>query len=218
MNRAQMIKELVSYFTESAVISKRFINPSIWFDFELQHMYNIHIKKTTLKYDDNLDDVSKGILYNVLGQFYWNDIDESIKYTNKSADLGNKSGIYHKAMYLWIYYKDYKQSFHYYKLSADLGFPLACRDVGECYYKGTGVDKDINLAAEYYAKYLHGIQEGEIISLTEDHVIPLLLYPKVVEKLMFFKYENYKKYVKISNKLKDFIPIEGLREIILSYY
>ena len=41
-----------------------------------------------------------------------------------------------------------------FRLAADQGFPVALFAVGDCYYLGTGVEKDPEAAREWYQKSL----------------------------------------------------------------
>ena len=50
--------------------------------------------------------------------------------------------------------QDYDEAFRLFRLAADQGFPVALFAVGDCYYLGTGVEKDLEAAAEWYRKSL----------------------------------------------------------------
>ena len=49
---------------------------------------------------------------------------------------------------------DYDEAFRLYQLAADQEFPVAMFAVGDCYYLGSGVEKDLEAAAEWYRKSL----------------------------------------------------------------
>jgi hypothetical protein len=124
-----------------------------------------------------------------------------------------------KAYHAWIN-KDYKNSFNYYKKSADLGFELAYIDVADCYYKYNslcGIKQDKDLAIEYYARHLKALNNNRIFIIGSGCCVSSdenELLPDIMKRL---NYENYKNYCKISNSLKEVIPINGLIEIILQY-
>ena len=42
----------------------------------------------------------------------------------------------------------------YYTLAAEQGLPAAIFAVGDCYYQGKGIEKDLDKAAEYYRNAL----------------------------------------------------------------
>ena len=50
--------------------------------------------------------------------------------------------------------QDYNEAFRLYQLAADQAFPVAMFAVGDCYYLGTGAEKDLGAAAEWYQKAL----------------------------------------------------------------
>ena len=50
--------------------------------------------------------------------------------------------------------QDYNEAFRLFQLAADQEFPVAMFAVGDCYYLGTGVEKDLGAATEWYQKSL----------------------------------------------------------------
>jgi TPR repeat protein len=50
--------------------------------------------------------------------------------------------------------QDYGEAYRYFLLAAGQGHADGMFAVGECYYLGTGVDKDLETAAEWYQKAL----------------------------------------------------------------
>ena len=49
---------------------------------------------------------------------------------------------------------DYAKAVEYFTRAAESGAPHAFFGLGECYYAGKGVEKDLEKAAEYYRKAL----------------------------------------------------------------
>ena len=49
---------------------------------------------------------------------------------------------------------DYEEAFRLYQLAADQEFPVAMFAIGDCYYLGNGVEKNMEAAAEWYQKSL----------------------------------------------------------------
>ena len=50
--------------------------------------------------------------------------------------------------------QDYGEALRLFRLSAEKGYKDGIFAVGECYYLGTGVEKDLKAAAEWYRKAL----------------------------------------------------------------
>lgn len=48
--------------------------------------------------------------------------------------------------------EDYDLAFHWYKVSADTGYPQAFYDIGTCFEKGYGVKKDIETAMQWFER------------------------------------------------------------------
>ena len=68
---------------------------------------------------------------------------------------------------------NYAKAVEYFTLAAESGLPHAVFGLGECYYAGKGVEKDLEKAAECYRQAL---EEGyELVDPTEqEHVKELL--------------------------------------------
>ena len=57
--------------------------------------------------------------------------------------------------------EDYAKALEYYSMAAEQGEPNAIFFVGDCYYLGQGVEKDLDKAAEWYRKALNAGFEPE---------------------------------------------------------
>jgi tetratricopeptide (TPR) repeat protein len=49
--------------------------------------------------------------------------------------------------------KEYEKAFEYFKKSADLGYPAAMHNLYICYINGQGVEKNKELAQQYFKQY-----------------------------------------------------------------
>jgi TPR repeat protein len=56
---------------------------------------------------------------------------------------------------------DYAKAVEYFTRSAESGMVNPLFGLGECYYAGKGVEKDLEKAAEYYRKALEGGYEPD---------------------------------------------------------
>lgn len=217
INKIKMIEEIHNNIIKSG--EKKYINYYYQDELLIKLMYhkiNINILLNYLN-DSNLNNKSKAIIYWYISQYY---IDKNVNnwklYLNKSLEFDSfVFALYDKAYYLWID-NDYKQSFYYYKLCTDSRFSIAYYDVVDCYYRGKGIDRNVDLAVEYFIKHIYAINKDEVIDNRENHGIPLDLYSKITDKLTQFSYENYRQYINISNKLSRVILIKELIEIVLS--
>jgi len=68
--------------------------------------------------------------------------------------------------------QDYDKAFRLYQLAADQGFPVAMFAVGDCYYLGNGVEKDLGAAAEWYRNSLEAGYEPDEVD--QEHLKAVL--------------------------------------------
>jgi tetratricopeptide (TPR) repeat protein len=130
---------------------------------------------------------------------------------DKAVELNSNAGHYNKACALYKK-NNYKDALLFFHKAFNLNYYVAAYDIAEMYYLGQGINKDINIAIEYYAKHLMYVQ-NEVI-LNDERNIPTDILIKVVDRM---RYEIHKQYLKIDDKLKAVMSINGLRDIILQY-
>ena len=68
--------------------------------------------------------------------------------------------------------QSYEEALKYFRLAADQGHPTAVFCIGECYYKGNGVEKDLAEAAKWYRKALDAGYEPD--EEDQEHLIEVL--------------------------------------------
>jgi hypothetical protein len=195
-SRDDMIKELHDYCDKNNL--KKHYNRNCLSDDVLKKIYLIHHNRFLLKLP----------------------LIDRIKHA-----YGDDSGMvfYEEAVIAWNDHQ-YQKSFELYKKSANLGFELSYSDVAQCYHKYYylfGINENKELAIEYYARYLKAVRDKVVFDKTFISEIPQELLTNIITKQWEYetydKYGNYKQYCKISDKLKDVIPIGALREIVLEY-
>lgn len=216
LSRDEMVELIHKKYMDNDAIT---VNRSLQSDeiIKLQYEASDEMSESILRNPDKyLSDsmINKYICFALSNHYrYLGNIKLYHKYNNIGIKLGVPECIYSGAIICWNN-KEYKESLSMFQQALDVGWYIAYRDIAEIYYDGKGVNKNDEIAIEYYCKYLLYVKNGIIVGNTE-YLIPSGLKSIIERKL---DYQMHKYYDKISHKLKNVIPITGLREIIIEYY
>lgn len=203
ISRQQLIDDLYQYHEDNGI---GYMNHSIFSDEELKIKHDILINNHNLIPNIHLfNNKLKGFIYAVT-IVTEDDDDLELFCINEGSKLGNSWCLFQKAQLT----KNKDESISLYRKILD-EVPFASIWLAEILYKNEMGDK--NEIIDLYTRHLRYIKDGIIIK--SHKTIPGELLIEVMDR---FNYQNFRKYMKISDIIKQVVSINELVNIIMQYY